>query len=167
MLASNEIVDVFVDLQPTLKRIVTYRTGSQQAAQDLTQDMYFRILQLANTFPTYDDARNYLIRIAMNSSIDYLRTEKRRAQLLSGAVELFEGYNPSPEENLFYKQKLLSIDKALEDMPPKCREVLYLSRIEGLTHAEIASRMNVSRSLVEKYSVKALLHCKNYLNSQD
>lgn len=96
MIATHNILDVFVDLHPTLQRIITYRTGSRQVAQDLTQDIYFRILNLANQFPTHDDARNYLIRIAMNASTDYVRTEQRRSQLLKGAFELFENYMPTP-----------------------------------------------------------------------
>ncbi|MDP0907482.1 RNA polymerase sigma factor, partial [Klebsiella pneumoniae] len=155
MLATHDIVDVFVDLHPTLQRIVTYRTGSRQVAQDLTQDIYFRILNLANQFPSHDDARNYLIRVAMNASTDYVRTEQRRSQLLKGTFELFENYMPSPEDDMHYSQKIKEIDDALSSLPEKSREILYLSRVEGLTHAQIAEKLGVSRSLVEKYAVKA------------
>lgn len=163
MLATHDIVDVFVDLHPTLQRIVTYRTGSRQVAQDLTQDIYFRILNLANQFPSHDDARNYLIRVAMNASTDYIRTEQRRSQLLKGTFELFENYMPSPEDDMHYSQKIKEIDDALSSLPEKSREILYLSRVEGMTHAQIAEKLGVSRSLVEKYAVKAVLHCREVL----
>lgn len=163
MLANNDVVDLFVDLHPTLQRIVTYRTGSRQVAQDLTQDIYFRILKLANQFPTHDDARNYLIRIALNASTDYVRTEQRRSQLLKGTLELFENYMPSPEENLHYDQQIREIDSALAALPEKSREILYMSRVEGMTHSEIAERLGVSRSLVEKYAVRAVLHCREVM----
>lgn len=163
MLATHDIVNVFVDLHPTLQRIVTYRTGSRHVAQDLTQDIYFRILNLANQFPTHDDARNYLIRVAMNASTDYVRTEQRRSQLLKGTYELFENHMPTPEENLNYDQKIKQIDEALSSLPEKSREILYMSRIEGMTHAQIAEKLGVSRSLVEKYAVKAVLHCREFL----
>ncbi|WP_315708133.1 RNA polymerase sigma factor [Brenneria uluponensis] len=165
MLASNDIVDIFVDLHPTLQRIVTYRTGSKQVAQDLTQDIYFRILNLANQLPTHDDARNYLIRIALNASTDYIRTEQRRMQLLKGTCELFESYMPSPEEDLHYSQQIKEIDVALSSLPEKSREILYMSRVEGMTHGEIAEKLGVSRSLVEKYAVRAVLHCRDVLKN--
>lgn len=163
MLANNDVVDLFVGLQPTLQRIVTYRTGSRQVAQDLTQDMYFRILKLADQFPTQDDARNYLIRIALNASTDYVRTEQRRSQLLKGTLELFENYMHSPEENLHHDQQIREIDSALSELPEKSREILYMSRVEGMTHSEIAEKLGVSRSLVEKYAVRAVLHCREVM----
>ncbi|BES83232.1 DNA-directed RNA polymerase sigma-70 factor [Pectobacterium araliae] len=166
MLASNNVVDVFVDIHSMLQRIVAYRTGSKHVAQDLTQEMYFRVLGLTNTFPTYDDARNYLIRIALNAATDHVRTEQRHTQLLGGAIQLFENYEPSPEEGLYVKQQIIEIDNALADLPQKCRDVLYLSRIEGMTHEEIAEKLGVSRSLVEKYAIRALLHCREHLKAK-
>ena len=163
MAVNNDVVDIFLDLHPMLERIVSYRTGSRQVAQDLTQDIYFRVLNLANEFPTYDDARNYLIRVAINASTDFVRTEKRRQQLLNGTFELFENYMPSPEENLYYGQQVTEIDNALSALPEKCRKVLYMSRVEGMTHAEIADKLGVSRSLIEKYAVKAVIHCRNFM----
>lgn len=160
---SINIVDVFIDIQSTLQRIIYHRTGSRHIAQDLTQEMYFRVLSIANEFPTYNDARNYLIRVALNAATDYLRVERRRTQLLDGAIHLFENYSPSEEDRLYHKEQLSVIDQALSELPEKCREMLYLSRIEGLTHAEIAARMGVSRSLVEKYIVRALLHCRELM----
>jgi DNA-directed RNA polymerase specialized sigma24 family protein len=41
--------------------------------------------------------------------------------------------------------------------------MLFLSRVEGFTHAEIAEQMGVSQSLVEKYLIKAILHCRAQL----
>ena len=41
-----------------------------------------------------------------------------------------------------------------------------MSRMEGKTHAEIAAELGVSKSLVEKYAVRALLHCRARLNEQ-
>ncbi|MCA6951095.1 RNA polymerase sigma factor [Pectobacterium polaris] len=161
------VVDVFIDIQPTLQRIIYHRTGSKYIAQDLTQEMYFRVLSIANEFPSYNDARNYLIRIALNAATDYLRVERRRAQLLDGAAHLFADYSPSEEDRLYHKEQLLVIDSALSGLPEKCRDMLYLSRIEGLTHAEIAERMGVSRSLVEKYIVRALLHCREQMTKSE
>lgn len=156
-------MNIFVDIHSLLQKIVLSRTGSLQAAQDISQDMYFRVLGLANDFPTYDDARNYLIRIASNAAIDYMRTENRRMKLLEGSYSLFEGYSPTPEDSHHLDEQMQGIDMALAQLPEKCRDVLYLSRVEGMTHTEIAARLGVSRSLVEKYAVRALIQCRDYL----
>ncbi|AOA58619.1 RNA polymerase sigma factor [Acinetobacter larvae] len=162
------LLEVFLDLQSTLQKVIVSRTGSQAVAQDLTQDIYFKVQNLAETFPSYDDARHYLLRIAINSSIDHVRTEARRQQLLHGSYDLFENHmvDSEPEHQVIIKDQIKAIDHALSALPDKCKEILYLSRMEGLTHAEIAARMNISQSLVEKYIVKALLHCRSQLQSE-
>ncbi|WP_342606793.1 RNA polymerase sigma factor [Pantoea agglomerans] len=159
-------LDIFIDSRENLYRIALYRTGTKQAAQDITQDICLKVISLANEFPSYDDARNYLIRIAINASTDYVRAEKRRMKLLEGAATLFEGYSNDPEESYHFNESVKKIEEALNNLPSKCREILYLSRVEGMTHAEIAERLRVSRSLVEKYTVRTLLHCKQALKEE-
>lgn len=52
------------------------------------------------------------------------------------------------------------VESALSELPGKAREMLYLSRVAGLTHGEIAERLGVSKSLIEKYIARALAHCR-------
>ncbi|MEH0834787.1 RNA polymerase sigma factor [Pectobacterium cacticida] len=160
-----DIVDVFVDMYSTLLKIVSYRTGTLHAAQDITQEIYFKVINIANEFPAYNDARNYLIRVALNASSDYQRTEKRRTQILNGALSLFENYAPSLEDNHYAAEKITLLDSSLSSLPEKCREILYFSRVEGLTHKEIAEKMGISVSLVEKYAIRALLQCRDVIKT--
>lgn len=164
------IVDVFLELHPMLLKIVTSHTKSNQVAQDLTQEIYFKVISLTKSFPTHDDARHYLIRIAINISIDHLRTDERRRKLLMGSLEIFENYSPAhqrPEEILIVEETLKTMDHVLSELPEKYKQALYLSRVEGLTHLEIAKTMGVSKSSVEKYIIKALSHCQNVIDLDD
>lgn len=47
---------------------------------------------------------------------------------------------------------------ALETLPPKCRTIYILHRLEGRTHTEIANDLGLSRSMIEKYMTRALRH---------
>ncbi|AUO66008.1 RNA polymerase subunit sigma-70 [Citrobacter freundii complex sp. CFNIH2] len=165
--ASVNLIDVFIDIYSTLFKIVSYRTGTVHVAQDITQDIYFKIFKVANEFPAYEDARNYLIRVALNASSDYRRTEQRRVQILNAALHMFENYSPSPEDNHYSIEKINLLDSTLSTLPEKCREILYLSRVDGLTHKEIAQKMGISVSLVEKYAVRTLLHCRDTLKNPE
>lgn len=167
MLTAVNTLEVFIKSREIIYRIAFLRTGTKQAAQDITQDICLKVMSLANEFPTCDDARNYLIRITINASTDYVRTEKRHRRLLEGAFVLFEDYDgASPEVECQQAEDISQIDKALESLPSKCRDILYLNRIEGMTHAEIAVKLGVSLSLVEKYAIRALLHCRQHLNKK-
>jgi RNA polymerase sigma factor (sigma-70 family) len=103
--------------------------------------------------------------MAGNLAIDHGRTEARRAQILQGSQVLFEDVADGPEAVAVSRSELRRIEAALDELPPKCREVLMLARVHGLEHKEIAQRMGVSVSLVEKYQLRALRHCRERLGS--
>ncbi|MGQ0621084.1 MAG: RNA polymerase sigma factor [Panacagrimonas sp.] len=164
-LSSADLIGVFLELRPKIERVVTRRVGNPAVAADLVQDMYLRLSRISERLASGDEARNYLLKMAVNASIDHLRIEGRRAELLAGAIDLFDQPERTPEETALAEDQLRGVDAALSELPSRCREILFLSRVEGLTHTEIAQQLGVSRSLVEKYVVKALLHCRARLSA--
>ncbi|MCF8992215.1 RNA polymerase sigma factor, partial [Pseudomonas carnis] len=60
-------------------------------------------------------------------------------------------------------QRLEQLKEVLAELSPRRREALMLHRFEGLSQAQIATRMGISTSMVEKHIAFALLHCKRRL----
>ena len=60
-------------------------------------------------------------------------------------------------------QYLEQLKAVLAELSPRRREALMLHRFEGLSQAQIAERMGISVSMVEKHIAFALLHCKQHL----
>ncbi|HZR35496.1 MAG TPA: RNA polymerase sigma factor [Nevskia sp.] len=164
MLGQVDLLGVFVDYQIKLKRLLAGRLKSPQTAEDLTQDLYFKLPRVAEQFPTRDDAQRYLVRMALNAALDHQRVEGRRAELLQGMAEQADSVTASPEHELVSRGEVEQLEHALKELPAKCRDVLYMSRVQGMTHAEIAAELGVSKSLVDKYAVRALVHCREWLN---
>ena len=69
----------------------------------------------------------------------------------------------SPLERLDQQQRLRQLARALEGLPPRRREALILHRFEGLSQSQVAERMGISLSMVEKHIAAALLHCRQQL----
>jgi RNA polymerase sigma factor (sigma-70 family) len=157
-------LDLLIELQPRIRRLIGRRVG-RAAAADLTQDLFLRLRRIATPLLTKEDASRYLMRIAMNAAIDHKRIEGGRTELLTGMQGLLSDAIPDPLEQVLIDEKMSEVDAALAELPAKCRDVLWLSRVEGLTHTEIAERLGVSRSLVEKYVVRAVLHCRVRLDA--
>jgi RNA polymerase sigma-70 factor (ECF subfamily) len=67
---------------------------------------------------------------------------------------------PSAEDVIEAKQRVVKLEAAIEELPLKCRRALLLNRLEGKTHAEIARTVGVSESMVAKYIVQGLKHCR-------
>jgi RNA polymerase sigma-70 factor (ECF subfamily) len=59
------------------------------------------------------------------------------------------------------------LKRALAELSPLCRDSFMLRKLEGLSHPEIAERLGISRSLVEKHIVNAMKHCRVRLRDWD
>ena len=151
---------VFVSIQKDLTRYIARRVGNTETAADLSQDLFEKLANIRADIPNPQKASSYLFSMARNIAIDHHRVEARRTEILSGSQVLFEDVGPSPEATAIFSDALGQIETALAELPPKCRKVLVLSRVHGYSHEEIANQLGVSVSLVEKYKLYALRHCR-------
>src|SRR5690606_19495356 len=62
------------------------------------------------------------------------------------------------------REQLARVTAAIEALPPRCREVFLLYRFEGLDQATIASRLAISRNMVEKHVIRAMRACRAALH---
>lgn len=158
------LLSAFARHYDELLRHVARRIGNATVAGDVVQDAFLRINASAPTVEIASPAA-YLFRVADNLAIDYLRQEAARSRLAAadGAFEEVAAPEPSPEHALDYKQRLAVLDAAIAELPARCREVFLLHKFDGLSHGEIAERLGISRSMVEKHVMKALAHCRDRL----
>lgn len=72
-----------------------------------------------------------------------------------------------PEKQFLAAEAIEQLDRSLAQLPSKARLALLLNRLEGLTHAQIAVRLDVSESTVGKYIVQAMRHCRDWLRQSE
>lgn len=163
-LGLSELQGLFSDMRGELLRLLKRRTGDRELAADLTQDVFIKLSGVRAAIPDVRHGRAYLFRMAGNLAIDHGRIEARRAEILTGSQVLFEDVQAGPDEIATTRDQLRQIESALAELPDRCREVLVLSQVHGLRHREIAERLGVSVSLIEKYRLRALRHCRARLD---
>jgi RNA polymerase sigma-70 factor (ECF subfamily) len=110
-------------------------TGEASVAEDLTQDSFVRVLKYAKGFERRSAFTTWLYRIVRNVCLDHLDAESRvRARMERAASEpVPDAGFPTPAD-----ARLETLREALYALPPERREVLVLSRYQGLSYAEIA-----------------------------
>jgi RNA polymerase sigma factor (sigma-70 family) len=64
--------------------------------------------------------------------------------------------NPSPDEVFAAEQRLNRMKQTLEAVSMRTREIFFMHRLQGFSHAEIAARLNISKSAVEKHIASAV-----------
>ncbi|MNO81172.1 putative RNA polymerase sigma factor FecI [compost metagenome] len=103
------------------------------------------------------------MQIARNLVIDQWRRQRIERAYLDSIALLPEPEVPSLEERAMILETLLQIDAMLERMPGKVREAFLLAQFEGLGYAQIAERLQVSVSSVQKYMTRAIQSCYQVL----
>ena len=161
---------VFLDTRDDLERVIRRRVRSVDTVGDLVQDVYLKCRRVDFDFPDQREARAYLLRMASNLAIDFERVEGRREVILgdlASVLELYDKQATSPEAYALAADRAKQIEKALSGLPKRTREMVVMVRLHGMTHKEVAERLGVSKSLVDKYVLQALLQCRDMLGGLD
>ena len=125
-------------------------TGDDRLADDLLQETYYRFLRTRTDFDNDDHRRHYLFRIATNLVKDQWRRARTNAVELSEASEVSMA---TDEGNLGDRTlRRIEVTRALEQLKPRERTLLWLAYAQGFSHEEIASQLGLRTA-----SLKSLL----------
>lgn len=141
------------------------RLGDHERAADIAQDTFLRLL-VTRRLPGIEEGRTYLAQIARNLVIDQWRRQRIEQAYLDSLAHLPEPQSPSLETQALVIETLMQIDSMLDAMPARVREAFLLSRFEGLDYAQIAERLQVSVSSVQKYMLRAITACYQVLYAE-
>ncbi len=128
-----------------------------QEVEDVTQKTYLRLLEHPNPEEIHNP-HAYLFKTASNLAIDHLRRRRAHVEwhVIDPEAESLSSPDPSPDRAVDTARQIQRFREILADLPPVYRAVFLLNRIDGLTHAEIALRIGISKKSVERYILKAL-----------
>lgn len=130
-------------------------------AEDLLQDCFIRVIEARERYKPESDFSSWIFTIAMNLLRDQYRTKKRRPR--AQMAESFDDgrlHNPAkeeePQQTLERQQVKEAVAKALESLPDEQREVIVLSKYEGLSFAEIGKILNLSPAAAKQKAYRGL-----------
>jgi len=147
---------------PGIRRLLTARTGNPAEADDIAQELWLRLC-VVPAGPVANPV-GYLYRMALNLALDRARAEQRRARREADwGADAGEGA-ASPAQHAEARERLARVAVALETMPPGAARVFRRVRVEGASHAAVASELGISASAVEKHIVVALKHLARTLD---
>lgn len=143
-----------------LRRFFMRRLRNREDALDATQETFLRLL---STTPRreIENPYAYLFQVARSVAHGVIARLLREGQLFLTLPQETEWADEAPDAERIVagRQQLLLLIRTIEALPERCKMAFVLSRVEGLSNGEIAGRMGISRNMVEKHIIKALLHC--------
>lgn len=138
--------------------------GDKEAAKDVVQQFYISLWKNKETL-AYDTFESYMFVSIRNRSINHLRDTKKWV----GMDEIPQNTNyysaPDHEED---NQKIIRsfLESGIEGLPQKCKHIFKLSKIEGLTYAEVADELDISVKTVERQMGIALKKLRVYMSDR-
>ncbi|MBM9487852.1 RNA polymerase sigma factor [Pseudomonas sp. ICBG1301] len=158
--------DAFRGFYADILHFLRKRTDNASDAADMTQDVFTQWLGYRDRAKV-EQPRAFLFQMARNLLRDHWRKQKVRH--IAHAVPTDQDTEPLADEQndpmaaALRVQRLDQLKEVLAELSPRRREALMLHRFEGLSQSQIAERMGISTSMVEKHIAFALLHCKRRL----
>jgi len=151
--------------QAALERYLRRLWRNSDELYDLRQEVYVRVYEAAGKCRPHSP-RSFLFSTAKHLITDRIRRSRvlnieamADTESLNVAVDL-----STPEHELHERQKLLRLAAALGALPPRCREVVWLRRIDELPQKEVARLMNISEKTVETQIMKGTRLLANALS---
>jgi RNA polymerase sigma factor (sigma-70 family) len=138
--------------------------GNKSVSEDLTQEVFLRILKYRDTFRYESKFTTWMYQIGRNVHIDYLRKYKKEMPLEEKWEEEVAA-DTQPEQKTLEEQDMVFLHKALSQLTPAKKEVLVLSRFQGMKYREISQLLGCSLSTVKVQVHRAIKDLrKTYLS---
>lgn len=134
---------------------------------DLMQEAYARVWR-ARTLGSIDNPRAFLFQIVRNLAHDHYRRESRNppVQLTDLEAERVFDDEPSAAEHASREQEREILLSAVRALPERCRAVVLLRYMEGLSYKEIAIKLNISPETVKVHLAKGLQRCQAHFRNE-
>lgn len=145
-----------------LRRILLRRGRTMPEAEDLIQDAFVKMQEYCAEGGSVRHTESFLVRTVLRLASNARRDEHRDLYCDVEDLALIASSAPTPDEFLAANQCLERMRDALDKVSRRTREIFFMQRIEGRTYAEIAKRMGVSVSAVEKHIASALLKLASF-----
>jgi RNA polymerase sigma-70 factor (ECF subfamily) len=140
-------------LQPSLINYAFYLTRSSEDAIEIVNDVFLSVWNKQNQLTLDNSLKTYLYTAVKNRSINYIKKNKLET-VFDDKLDTLSDFET--DKSLLQKEQQIIIEQIMNNLPPKCKQVFSMSRLDQLSNKEIASLLDISIKTVEAQITKAL-----------
>lgn len=141
--------DLLSEYVPRVYRFALRLTRDPHTAEEIAQETFLRAWRNRTRLQHPGARRVWLFRIAANVWRDLARRKTQPAESVVSLTEDPDGGGRTPDQAAADQEQVLRVIKDMDSLPPRQRQVLYLSAIEELDHAQIAQVLGISSDAVK------------------
>ena len=126
--------------------------GCREMAEEVVSDAFLEAWRIRKKLTQLQNVRAWLTRIVYNKSIDYLRRERNYTKQISvehfGMGDFAFPDMQTPADTLISAEELAAINAAIDTLPPKCKYVFFLAKVEKMPYQDIANMLGIALATV-------------------
>jgi RNA polymerase sigma-70 factor (ECF subfamily) len=149
-----------------LVRFLALRTGSAEDAKEILQEAYAKVLALDRP-QTFSLKVGFLWKIAANLAIDRKRQRAAQARLATIAMQPANGCSPSTETVVESHERLAIVQKAIAQLPPRCRQAFLLRVVAGQRFSRIGREMGITERMAKVHVARAMEYLQTCVASAE
>jgi len=168
MSLNSGVYDVYITCERSLKRFLGRFLYRKEDIDDMAQEAFLRAYK-ATQGRDIEFPKAYLFRVAKNLALKELgRKSKQMTDYLEESL-IEDDVNASDllEEHLVAEQKIHLYFDAIAELPPQCRRVFLMRKVQALPHRAIADELGITKSAVEKHIAIGVARCRQYMKLQE
>ncbi|HVW87413.1 MAG TPA: RNA polymerase sigma factor [Bryobacteraceae bacterium] len=140
----------------TLFRFFFRLTGRQTTAEDLVHEVFLRMIRYRHTYQSGEGFEAWMYRIARNAFADQAKKHRLETPAADGQFEVVDNGHPTPFESLAKQQELALLYRAMRELPDDKRELIVLSRFQGLSYEQIGQIVGCETGTVKVRVFRAM-----------
>jgi len=163
---SKVFKSIFDDFYTPLCRHAHLFISDESSCEEIVQELYIRLWEKRYSINISTSIRSYLYKSVRNRCFNYLRDNKAKLPIDDTFADIENEIidEISMHDNMDLEDMQSHIDKAINELPPRCREIFILSRESHLSYKEIAEKMSLSQKTIENQMGIALKRLKDDLS---
>ena len=145
--------------------IATY-TNDRMQSEDIVQQAFIKLWKQRQKLDETRSPKNYLYTIAYNHYIDLIKDNKKQDRILGQIWEraLIDRIEEDRED---LEDRIRKLEKIMDSLPPRCKEIIVLNKIQGVKYTEIADLLGISVKTVEAQMRIAFIKIREAFGKDD
>lgn len=167
--AMSRVLEAYNKDKAALKRYLRRFVGRSEDIEDIAQEAFLRAFA-AESVKEIQSPKAFLFKVARNVALDEKAKQSHVAMMpledFGDTTVLDSSIQVSVEDEVESRRRLFVLAQAVADLPPQCARCFLMRKVYGLSYKEIATRLEISESTVEKHVALGALRCINHLRAK-
>lgn len=155
--------EIFGKYFPKVFEAALAYTKVPEQAEDIVQGVFLKLWEKREQLALIKSPKDWLFIVARNDIMSGFKKQALQQNYQKHLKEVFKEEEGTPEERLILRQKDEVMKSAIDGLSAKQREAYLLSREEGLSYAEIAEKMHISKNTVREHIANSLKSIRSFL----